>query len=230
MNCENFWRSWTCIGNTCHAERYDVYPHDRQFELVELVRTTKPDIVVYVGAVEQYYNRPVPSVDVLKRIHDLVPSIHICCDAGDGYWWDWLALYDRKQCFSAQVNIDGNFDTPIAGFANGIVKLAPTDPDLFVQMPWHLRPTFLAMAGAGGHPERDAFVRTLVDHAQLDQRHGLSLQEMGAFLGGCKIIPNHPIMGTGRGVHVKARVTEAGWARACFLVKGHLFTFPLFSH
>lgn len=217
MNCENFWRSWTCIGNTCRVERYDVYPRDRQDALVEFVRTANPDVVVYVGAVEQYYNRPVPTVETLKRIHGLVPSIHICCDGGDDPWWEWLTLYDRERCFSAQVNIDGNFSTPLAGFTNGIVKLAPTDPDLFVPMPWHMRPTFVGMAGSLGNTYRDPFVHALTHHAQLDRRHEMSLAEMGAFLGGCRIIVNHPITGTGRHTHVKARVTEAGWAGACCL-------------
>src|SRR5882672_5078271 len=63
MNCENFWRSWTCVGNTCKIERYDIYPHHRQGELVEFVRAAKPDVVIYVGAVEQYYGRPVPTMD-----------------------------------------------------------------------------------------------------------------------------------------------------------------------
>src|SRR5260221_2232781 len=217
MNCENFWRSWTCIGNTCKVERYDIYPHHRQGELIEFVRTAKPDVVIYVGALEQYYGRPVPTMDTLKKIHDIAPSILFCCDAGDDPWWEWLIQFDKEQCFSAQVNIDGNFNTPLAGFANGIVKLAPTDPDLFVPIPWHLRPTFLGMAGASGHAERDVFVRALTEHAQLDRRHGTSLEEMGIFLGGCKIVANHPVCGTGRHEHVKARVTEAGWAGACCL-------------
>jgi hypothetical protein len=225
MNCENFWRSWICTGNVCHVERYDIYSHDRQSEIVALVELLKPEIVIYVGAVEQYYNRPVPSVDILKRIHDLAPTILICCDAGDDYWWDWLIRYDREQCFSAQVSIDGNLNTPLAGFTNGIVKLTPTDPELFVPMAWDSRPTFLGMAGEdGGHAERIAFVHVLIDHAQLDRRHGMSPHDMGRFLGGCKIVPNHPIMGTGRGMHVKGRVIEAGWAGACCLEKANACT------
>lgn len=230
LNCETFWRSWTCLDNTCHAERYDLYSHDRQHELIELVRARKPDVVVYVGAIEQYYNRPVPTLDTLKRIHDLVPSILFCCDAGDDYWWEWLNLYNREQCFSAQANIDGNFNTPLAGFSNGIVKLTPTDPSLFSSLPWHERSIFLGMAGADGHPERNDFMRKLSENAQFDQRHGMPPQEMGTFLGQCKIIPNHPITGTGKGMHVKGRIIEAGWAGAVCLEKANPATSAWFSN
>lgn len=210
-------------------ERYDIYPHDRQGELVDLVSSIKPDVVIYVGAIEQYYNRPVPTVDTLKRIHDKVPSILFCCDASDDYWWEPIALYGRENCFSAYVNIDGNFNTPIAHFDDGIVKLAPTDPQLFSPMPWQDRSIFVGLSGAGGHPERDAFVRTLAERAQLDQRHGMPLREMGSFLGQCKIIANHPITGTGKAMHVKARVTEAGWAGACCLEKSNPSTSVWFA-
>ena len=81
------------------------------------------------------------------------------------------------------------------------------------------------MAGSDtGHPERETLVHTLINHAQLNRRHGMSLEEMGSFLGGCKIVANHSICGTGRHEHVKARVTEAGWAGACCLEKANPWT------
>jgi hypothetical protein len=130
-DCEKNWRSWKSIGNTCDVEVYDNRPHDRQKEIVAQAEAIKPQVIVYIGAIEKYHRRPVLKSDILKRLRDIAPSIHICGDASDKPWWEWLMLYDAQECFSVQVSIDGSFDTPLADSDTGMIKLTPTDPSTF---------------------------------------------------------------------------------------------------
>lgn len=220
-DCEKNWRSWNCIGNTCHVEQYDNRPHDRHGELVTLAQTMKPDVIIYVGAIEKYHNRPVPSTDILKRLRDVAPSVHICGDASDKPWWEWLYRYTKEECFNVQVSIDGSFNTPLATSDDGLIKLTPTDPSHFTQTPWEQRQLFVGMSGGLGHGERLLLVQRLLYGAGLQWRKNLPFGEMARFMGSCKMIVNSPMNGTGDSVHVKGRVLETAWAGACLLERSN---------
>jgi hypothetical protein len=225
-DCEKNWQSWNCIGNTCQVEPYDNRPHGNQDEIVALAKYIKPDVIVYIGAIEKYHRRPVLLPDVLKRLRDVAPSIHIVGDASDKPWWPWLMLYDDKGCFSVQVSIDGSFDTPLATSPTGMIKLTPTDPTPFLSLSWEGKKVFCGMAGGLGHTERKMLVQYLTMAGVLDWRKDMSFHGMAQFLADCKLVVNSPMNGTGDSVHVKGRVIEAGWAGACLLERNN----PCTSH
>lgn len=221
-DCEKFWRSWNCFDdNTCHVEQYDNRNHSQHSQIVDLAGHYKPDVIVYLGAIEYYHKRPVLRPETLRALKAVAPSVHLCSDASDTPWWQWLEKYDKEECFSCQVSIDGHFKTPIANFKNGLVKLTPVDPTPYYQqrISWDRRTTFLGMAGGIGHTERLLTVTSLQHHAGLIQRYDMPFQEMVRFTSDCKLIFNHPMNGTGYGEHVKGRVLETGWAGACLLEK-----------
>ena len=228
-DCEKNWQSWKCIGNTCHVEQYDNRPHDRQREIVELAKNLKPNVIVYIGAIERYHRRPVLKPDILKQLRDIAPSVHIVGDASDKPWWEWLTLYDIQDCFSLQVSIDGSFDTPLVESDNGMIKLTPTDPKPFGAPPWEMKDIFCGMAGGLGHGERMMLVNYLTSTRALTWRRDLSFEDMASFLGQCRIVVNSPMNGTGDSVHVKGRVVEAGWAGACLLERANICTSHWFS-
>lgn len=218
-DCEKNWKSWESIGNTCHIEQYDNRPHDRHGELIEQAQTIKPDVIVYVGAIERYHKRPVPKPDILRRLREVAPSVHIVGDASDKPWWEWLMLYDLQECFSVQVSIDGSFDTPLADSDNGLIKLTPTDPTPFAPKEWSSKNVRCGMAGGLGHTERMMLINYLCQRGLLNWQHDLPFAAMGGFMSDCKLIFNSPMNGTGDSVHVKGRVIETAWAGACLLEK-----------
>lgn len=229
-DCENKWRSLACLGHQVVCTQYDAKPHDQHGEIVDLARSIGPHVIVFVGAIEKYHGRPVPTADVLCRLREVAPTVHICGDASDKPWWPYLEEYDRRECFDAQVSIDGSPDTPIARFKTGLVRLTPVDPAPFAPMNWEDRTITAAFAGGRGHGDRAA----LIDHLKAaDQRfiwHGPTddYREMCRFLGRCRIVVNHPMNGTGDGDHVKGRVVEAAFAGACLLERAGSPTFRWF--
>lgn len=225
-DCENKWRSLCCLGHAVQVIQYDDRPHDRHLELIEEARLVQPDIIVYLGAIEKYHGRPVPSTDVLRWLNDVAPMVHLCGDASDEPWWDLLREYCRLGCFAVQVSIDGSPNTPIAGFPNGMIRLTPVDPGAFPAVAWPARSLPAGMAGGRGHGERAALIQALWGSgAGLGWRlPGGDYADMAEFLTRCKVVVNCPMNGTGNGDHVKGRVVEAGWAGACLLERSNPVT------
>lgn len=217
-DCENKWRSLVAIGHDVTVIQYDDRPVDHQDGILLQVKTLAPDATVYLGAIEKYHGRPVLTIDNLLKLRDIAPTIHICGDASDEPWWEWLDRYEHAACFDAQVSIDGNPRTPIAGFRNGLVRLTPIDPRPFAQqLAWNNRERKSAFVGGKGHSERAELIDYLVGHGSADWLAGGSYNEMAAAMGSRRILINSPMNGSGTGDHVKGRVIEAGFARACLL-------------
>jgi hypothetical protein len=219
-DCENKWRSLEAAGHEVTIERYDDRPHDRHDELVELTRRIAPDFAVFIGALEPYHTKPVPSPDVLRRVRDVAPLIHMCNDAADDPWWDKLIEYDRKACFDVQVSIDGSTHNPIASFAIGLLALTPTDHRPFAPRPWDEREIGCGFVGGLGHSRRADDIRTLQSMGALDFRpgpEGRSYDEFARIMCDIRVMPNFPDTGTGRFTHVKGRVVEAGLAGCCVI-------------
>lgn len=218
-NCETLWRSFECLGHECHPHRYDDRPHDRHNELVDLALSLRPDVIIYIGAIEQSAHcKPVPTVETLLRLRDCAPSVHLCGDASDRPWWDWLLKYDAAGCFSAQVSMDGNNETPISQFANGLVLLSPMDVRPFHPKSWNERTTKLGLVGGQGHSRRQALIMDLQRREILtftDHNHGASYERMAELMCTTKVTLNSPFNGTGDRTHVKGRVIEAGLAGCC---------------
>lgn len=220
-NCETLWRSFECLGHECHPHRYDDRPHDRHNELVDLALSLRPDVIIYIGAIEQSAHcKPVPTVETLLRLRDCAPSIHLCGDASDRPWWSWLTTYNERECFSVQVNMDGNSDTPISQFTNGLVLLSPMDVRPFHPKPWNDRGTKLGLVGGQGHTQRQQLILGLQQRGVLtfsDSSAERSYASMAELMCDTKITLNSPFNGTGDRMHVKGRVIEAGLAGCCLL-------------
>lgn len=220
-NCETLWRSFECLGHECHTHRYDDRPHDRHNELVDLALALRPDVIIYIGAIEQSPQcKPVPRIDILLRLKDCAPSIHLCGDASDRPWWDWLHNYNQAGCFSAQVSMDGNADTPISQFANGLVLLSPMDVRPFHSKAWEERTTKVGLVGGQGHTRRQHLILNLQRQGILtftDHTLGSSYARMAELMCDTKITFNSPYNGTGDRTHVKGRVIEAGLAGSVLL-------------
>lgn len=215
-DCENKWRSFQCLGNDVVVEQYDNRPHARHGELVEAAVREKPDLIIYVGAIEKYHGKPVPSIDILKRLRDVAPMVHICGDASDQPWWDWLDRYENEGCFSVQVSIDGNGTTPVAAY--GFVLLTPLDASVFEPKPWDQRTVLCSVAGGRGHTRRATLIGDLMEAGCLTLLNtGGAYGAMARAMCDSKFTFNVPINGTGDGLHVKGRVVEAGFARSCLL-------------
>jgi len=218
-DCENKWRSLQAIGHEVHIRQYDMLPSDRHMELVDEARLLRPDFIVFIGSVPEFHPGPVLSHDVLRRFRDIAPSVHMCNDAADEPWWKWLQLYDRLECFSLQVNIDGAFDTPISTFKNrGLTLLTPVDHRVF--RPRAKRPILMSLVGGHGHSQRGQIVGELIVRKMLsffEGPTGRSYKEMADILCGSKFVFNHSMTGSAQRHHVKGRVIEAGFAGAALI-------------
>lgn len=232
-NCESLWRSFESLGHECHAEVYDDRPHSRHNELVDLAVSFKPDLIIYIGAIEKYHNRPVPYPDILCRLREIAPSVHICGDASCHTWWEPLQEYDDKQCFTVQVSIDGSHNTPIAKFKNGIILLTPTDPRAFEpQIPWDEKDIKCGYVGGLSPWQRQEVVRNLTQQGLLQHIAGSpnrSYARMGKLMNKMKISFNMCINGAGDNFHVKGRVIEAGFAGSCLMEQSGATTAQWFS-
>jgi hypothetical protein len=220
-DCFNKWKSLEAAGFDVTVEQYDDRPYDRQGEIVELAKTLRPDFIVFIGALEPYHTRPVLQPDVLRRLRDVAPSIHMCNDAADDPWWPKLEEYDRKACFDVQVSIDGSVHNPIASFANGLLTLTPTDHRPFVPKPWGDRGVGCGFVGGIGHSQRFDAISGLRASGHLTFFEGpadRSYDEFARTMCDIKVMPNFPYTGTARFLHVKGRVVEAGFA-GCLVVE-----------
>ena len=212
----NYWATLPSLGHEVTPMPYDHLPHDRHNEVIAAISELKPDLLIFIGAVESSHGRPILRVDSLKKLADIAPMIHMCGDAGDEPWWDTLIEYDRAGCFVAQVSIDGNFNTPINDFKNGIIKLCPVDPREFTnRQPWANRNHFIGLTGSVGHGRRGEMMRYVSELPETTWIQNVSFQDYANFMCHCKVIVNSPMRGSGKGDHVKARVVETGWAGAC---------------
>jgi hypothetical protein len=223
-DCENKYLSLMCLGYDVDVIRYDDRPHDRHDEVIEHVRKFAPDAIVYIGAIEGLHDRPTLRPDKLKQLRDIAKTIHICGDACDFPWWPFLETYDKEECFDVQVSIDGNYETPLVNFKNGMIKLTPTDPKLFKPRNWHERDIFAAFAGGHGHGERRDLISCLTASMDVQWIRNTTQTNLCESMGRTKISINHSMNGTGDKDHVKGRVVETGFARACLLEKKNKHT------
>lgn len=219
-DCEKIWLSLEAARHQVSVVVYDDRPHNRQGEFVDMAMRLEPKLkaIVYIGAIEQYHGRPCLTPDILKRLREVAPTVHICSDGCERVWWDLLMRYEREECFAAQVSIDGVLETPISQMRRGTVLLTPTDPRVFNKKPWEERGRICGMTGTAGHGERKDLINTLRYRVGMPwkEREG-SYADMAKFLCDCRAIINCPANGSGNRDHVKGRVIEAGWAAACLL-------------
>lgn len=219
-NCEIMWRSLESIGWDVTPQRYDDRPYERHGELIAQAKVLHPDLIVYLGAIDEgpERSRPVPGTDILCRLRDVAPSVLLCGDASDSAWHSTLDTYQREGCFSVYVSIDG---TDREGF---LTKLTPVDPRVYVPILWRNRSFNVGFTGHGGGERAGAIGATGAVSPGI-----VSHEEMARFLCDCRVVVNVPINGTGNADHVKGRVVEAGFAKALLLERRNAATARWFT-
>jgi hypothetical protein len=221
-----YWKTLPGLGHEVVPIQYDHLPHRRHDEVISQAKQENPDLIIFIGAVEESHGKPILQPTQLQRLREIAQAIHMCGDAGDEPWWPTLELYDRCGFFNVQVTIDGNFDNPIGSFKNGIVKLCPVDPNNFnLRLPWHKKTTFAGLTGGIGHGPRGEMMARMMKRVDVKSvPYGSNYYDVASFMCNCKVIINYPMRGSGKGDHVKARVVETGWAGACLFEKANPHT------
>jgi hypothetical protein len=116
--------------------------------------------------------------------------------------------------------MDGNYETPIGRFPNGLILLSPMDVRPFNPRPWSERRTKLGLVGGIGHTNRHALISQLSAKGLLTFHNTdteRSYADMAETMCNTKVTLNSPFNGTGDRLHVKGRVIEAGFAGCCLM-------------
>lgn len=191
-------------------------------ELVETAEVMRPDVIIYIGAIDAGTHRKIPHIDELCALGRIAPMVHLCFDACDWAWHPFLERYNDAGCFALQVAIDGSFETPIARWKKGMVWITPIDPSVYRPQPYRTRTTLCGFAGgySRGHPGRAELIERLEAARLLTRLAGyptVPYGELAAFYCNCQSVPNSPSTGSGKRDHVKGRVLECAWAGAVLL-------------
>lgn len=195
--------AWDC-WNEMPAQRWIF--NDRNNTPPVLSSVKGFDVVFYVGSCGGAGN---PDREQLRHINLTVPSIHICCDAGDKPWWQYLNAYRQDGCFTKQVGIDGHHDAPV-----DLVTLTPVDLRPYkIGNSWSNRTHTLGFPGNAGSPHRKQLVKDMNGILKFRERTTTGpYTDYVGFLHDCKMILNSALSGTANTHHVKGRVLEAAFA------------------
>ena len=214
-----FYEPLWSLGHDLSIIIYDLIARENMGFLPTWVEHTRPDVVILIGAHEDYHPWPVPTVDVLAKIGAKYPLVHFCCDGAESVWWTQIQRYYDHGQFSLQINIDGVRTGPIG--ERGMTLLTPIDSEPFSDppKPWKDRPTLLGFSGSKGGGDRGAIIDELVRMRLLvfRERDNAGPESYRAFLSDCKCILNHAATGSETSFHIKGRTIEAALAGALVL-------------
>jgi hypothetical protein len=206
------------LGHELVVIRYDCRDRVYHNEIVETTKKLAPDWILYLGAMEKHHQKPIPSVDVLKKIGEVAPMVNLCCDGAEPDWHEQEKRYEDSGAFKLQVNIDGVRTGTIG--ERGLTLLYPGDLSLMRGVHADRE----VCCGFGGHcymAERNIFINELVERKVLSYRarddKPDSYQEYLRFIGGCRAVLNYSVSGSGLRQHVKARVIESAVMGCCLL-------------
>lgn len=228
---EQWWRSFECLGHEVIPMRYDVPNWVKTWEMAV---SSRLDAIIYFGGVQSHNFTPL-SIDTLKKLREIAPTIHICADSTQPDWKPYLDDYHKNHCFSVQVGIDGNINSPLARY--GLVLLMPQDPNQFEPRPWHERTincSFVGNTVNDGSPK--AKILQQVSERGLVQCYnfGSDFKRMANVMCDSKITFNVAQKGTyadGRVLYqVCGRVIEAAMAGSCLLEQRGSPTAYWFEH
>ena len=196
---------------------YDRNGYEYHNEIVKIAEATKPDWTLYLGAMTHHHNRPIPSVEVLKKIGAVAPMVHLCCDGAEPDWDEQARGYQESGAFAVQVNIDG-VRTGVIGDC-GLTLLYPGDPFWTKSARDTQRTISCGFAGHTFLAERrelmnDLTARGLIANRDRDQAED-SYNGFMQFIQDCRSVINYAVSGSGRRKHVKARIVEAAMSGCC---------------
>ncbi len=210
-DCMNHIRAWESWAGPAEHVPYTHLGIRNDQPIVDRVEKSRPDVTFYIGANQAPGN---PRPDALKKIKAVAPLVNLCSDAADRPWHRTLMDYARRQCFTAQISIDGAANAPVDH-----VTLTPVDPRPFEgESARDIRCGFSGTVGRWN--ERSEIVNALAWFGGLevrDRTKGDSYSDHVRFMKRCRMVLNMSRTGTGRANHIKGRVLEAGWAGCCLL-------------
>lgn len=205
-------------GHEVEIHRYTRWnlPVDR--DMLDRADQVRPKLIVYIGS-----NDPalMAQTSTFLRLKKIAPTVLLCHDASDNTWTPVLEAYQRADCFSLVVGIDGNVDWPQR--AQDFTALTPVPAQHYRNLqPLSDRPVRFGFAGGYASPSRRNVVEHLVEHTglivpQRDEKYG-SYPVYARFMQRCRIVLNVPWSGSDNAVQVKGRVLEAGHA-GCVLLE-----------
>jgi len=215
---EQWWRSLECLGNEVIARRYDI---PNQIPLSIEVRNMCPDAIIYFGGVKSHNFKPL-SIETLRALRSYAPTIHIVADSTQPDWKPYLDAYHENNCFSVQVGIDGNINSPLSRY--GLVLLMPQDPNQFEPKPWNERTincSFVGNTTMDGSPKANILQKASErGHVKLFN-FGSDFNQMAKVMCDSRITFNIAQKGNysdGRILYqVCGRVIEAAMAGTCLL-------------
>ncbi len=208
------------LGHALTWLYYDSMTHEEiDSDLFDLTAESKPDLVVYVGALSEHHGKPVPHVSTLAKIGAKHLMVHVCFDGAEHYWFHRLQQYYDKGRFALQVNIDGVRTGPIGD--RGLTLLCPVDVYDYDCVPHKQRPIQCGFSG-GLHAGRPEFIFPLAQRGALVYRPRNEQDEHAnyrSFLAMCRVGFNHATTGgIIGGLHIKARVLECA-ASGCLVLE-----------
>lgn len=115
------WDCWQSHRSVC--VKFQHMGRSKDDKILAVAREILPDIIFYIGANE---GSGIPSIETFLALKSLAPLINLCCDAGDPPWHKPLRCYREAMCFTLQVALDGNHDSPV-----DLVTVTPVDPSLY---------------------------------------------------------------------------------------------------
>lgn len=188
-------------------------------EVYAAAKAYAPNIIVYIGAC----GGNTPSIPLFKRLNaEVAPVVHFCSDAEDDPWWPLLVEYDKAGCFALQVSLDGSPSWPLR--ESQLTALTVVDPAFFedATIPHAARSILFGFAGnvSGGRSTIIKELQRLGLNVRVRDTGPTSYPDFAKYLGQCRMTVNFPWTGSGRHLHVKGRVIEAGYAGVLLLERG----------
>lgn len=218
------------INHPDPAQRFH-FPRERvemDAEMLQHAKLSKPDAIIYISAWEGDF---VPLNETLGELNSIAPMVHFLCDAADPPWWDQLKEFERRQCFSLTVAIDGNQNWPGGRdwksdewhLEKALTLLTPLDTRFFPGpvCEYRERPYPIGYAGNPGGHFRSALIQRMqaVRGFAFKQRddNPNSYAGFADFLRHTRVSISLPFTGSGATRHVKGRVLESAMAGCCLL-------------
>ena len=187
--------------------------------LPRLLARSRPDWVLYVGALPGHHDGYVPSTSELAQIGSRWPLCHICFDGAEPLWWPTLQEYYDSARFALMVNIDGVRIGPVGD--RGFTTLAPVDARLYTNKQYSERPISCGFSG-GLHAGREMVIAPLVQRWLLTYRERDAVGDHAlyrAYLDMCRSGINCATTGGNTGaLHVKHRALELA-AAGCLVLE-----------
>ncbi len=192
--------------------------------ILACARGYKPNIIIYAGG---NFGEGLPSVETLKALRQVAPSVHYQGDLEDDSWRPTLELYRENECFDLCVAQTG-VHAPLTDYAT----LTAIDPAPYNRRPLGVRKYRCGFPGNyvdrercdylkrrfGTEDPRSRVLHSLGDIVTLHKRevdgpYGHYVQ----FLHKTQLLLNTSWTGSGLHHHVKGRVVEGAFAGCALL-------------